>query len=189
MPDLDGASGMLRFDGPCTKDGAVSFHSAGSRPRRTSRFAHVRFFDRAPENGRWPGPSQRRHRYQDPRCDAGGAARGICPANISARWPISTSISMSASGAAAKRFLIKPVVTAKMLQAAEIKQTDNVLVVGCATGYAAAIVANLAGRSRRPRAIRRSPRRQRMFWPSLGRANVTVRDGGGRRGQPGQRAL
>ena len=52
---------------------------------------------------------------------------------------------MSASEAAAKRFLIKPVVTAKMLQAAEIKQTDNVLVVGCATGYAAAIVASLAG--------------------------------------------
>src|SRR5882762_9319507 len=49
-------------------------------------------------------------------------------------------------GASAKRFLIKPVVTAKMLQAAEIKDTDNVLVVGCATGYTAALVARLAGR-------------------------------------------
>lgn len=48
-------------------------------------------------------------------------------------------------GASAKRYLIKPVVTAKMLQAAEIKQGNNVLVVGCATGYAAAIVARLAG--------------------------------------------
>ena len=46
----------------------------------------------------------------------------------------------------AKRFLIKPVVIAKMLQAAEIKETDNVLVVGCASGYAAAVVAMLAGR-------------------------------------------
>ncbi len=45
----------------------------------------------------------------------------------------------------AKRFLIKPVVLAKMLQAAEIKQTDRVLVVGCATGYAAAVVAQFAG--------------------------------------------
>src|SRR5712671_1956663 len=36
----------------------------------------------------------------------------------------------------AKRFLIKPVVIAKMLQAAEIMETDNVLVVGCASGYA-----------------------------------------------------
>ncbi|MFH1343454.1 MAG: protein-L-isoaspartate O-methyltransferase, partial [Pseudomonadota bacterium] len=35
-------------------------------------------------------------------------------------------------GASAKRFLIKPMVTAKMLQAAEIKEGDHVLVVGCA---------------------------------------------------------
>ena len=48
-------------------------------------------------------------------------------------------------GASAKRFLIKPVVTAKMLQAAGIGETDNVLVVGCATGYAAAVIARLAG--------------------------------------------
>ena len=49
-------------------------------------------------------------------------------------------------GGSAKRFLIKPVVTAKMLQAAEIRETDKVLVVGCATGYTAAVVARLAGR-------------------------------------------
>ena len=49
-------------------------------------------------------------------------------------------------GGAAKRFLIKPAVTAKMLQAAEIEPTDNVLVVGCASGYAAAVVARLASR-------------------------------------------
>jgi protein-L-isoaspartate(D-aspartate) O-methyltransferase len=45
----------------------------------------------------------------------------------------------------AKRFLIKPVVLAKMLQAAEIKPTDRVLVVGCATGYAAAVIAQFVG--------------------------------------------
>jgi protein-L-isoaspartate(D-aspartate) O-methyltransferase len=45
---------------------------------------------------------------------------------------------------AAKRYLIKPAVLAKMLQAAEIKASDRVLVVGCATGYCAAIVARLA---------------------------------------------
>jgi protein-L-isoaspartate(D-aspartate) O-methyltransferase len=44
-----------------------------------------------------------------------------------------------------KRFLIKPVVLAKMLQAAEIKPTDRVLVVGCATGYAAAVIAQFSG--------------------------------------------
>src|ERR1700759_3716783 len=47
--------------------------------------------------------------------------------------------------AGAKRFLIKPAVLARMLQAAEIKATDKVLVAGCATGYAAAIVAKFAG--------------------------------------------
>ena len=50
------------------------------------------------------------------------------------------------AGGPTKRFLIKPAVTAKMLQAAEIKDTDNVLVAGCASGYLAALVAKLAGR-------------------------------------------
>ncbi len=49
------------------------------------------------------------------------------------------------AGASGKRFLIKPAVLAKMLQAAEIKETDKVLVVGSLTGYAAAVVARLAG--------------------------------------------
>jgi protein-L-isoaspartate(D-aspartate) O-methyltransferase len=48
-----------------------------------------------------------------------------------------------AEGGSAKRFLIKPMLTAKLLQAAEIAATDKVLVVGCATGYAAALVAML----------------------------------------------
>src|SRR3989449_4513315 len=47
-------------------------------------------------------------------------------------------------GDSAKRFLIKPAVLAKMLQAADIKQSDRVLVVGCATGYAAAVIAQFA---------------------------------------------
>jgi len=47
-------------------------------------------------------------------------------------------------GGSAKRFLLRPTVTAKMLQAAEIRETDAVLVVGCASGYMAAIAARLA---------------------------------------------
>jgi protein-L-isoaspartate(D-aspartate) O-methyltransferase len=43
-----------------------------------------------------------------------------------------------------KRYLIKPVVIAKMLQAADIAETDRVLVVGCASGYSAALAARLA---------------------------------------------
>src|SRR5579871_4874367 len=42
-----------------------------------------------------------------------------------------------AEAGAAKRFLITPMLTAKLLQAAEIAATDKVLVVGCATGYTA----------------------------------------------------
>ena len=60
-------------------------------------------------------------------------------------------------GGGPKRFLIQPAVLAKMLQAAEIKETDRVLVVGCATGYAAAVIAQFAPRSAPRRAIRRSP--------------------------------
>ena len=48
-------------------------------------------------------------------------------------------------GGSADRYLIKPAVLAKMLQAAEIKDTDSVLVVGCGSGYAAAVIAQFAG--------------------------------------------
>jgi len=50
------------------------------------------------------------------------------------------------AGGAAKRFLLRPAVTAKMLQAAEISETDNVLVVACASGYLPAVAARLASR-------------------------------------------
>lgn len=42
------------------------------------------------------------------------------------------------------RFLLKPVVAARLLQAAEVRHTDTVLVVGCASGYTAALAARLA---------------------------------------------
>jgi protein-L-isoaspartate(D-aspartate) O-methyltransferase len=51
-------------------------------------------------------------------------------------------IDVSASSAE-KRFLLRPAVTAKMLQAAGIGEDDNVLVVGCASGYLAAVAAHL----------------------------------------------
>jgi len=43
-----------------------------------------------------------------------------------------------------KRHLIKPAVLAKMIQAAAISEKDRVLVVGCATGYSAAVIGHLA---------------------------------------------
>jgi protein-L-isoaspartate(D-aspartate) O-methyltransferase len=48
-------------------------------------------------------------------------------------------------GAAASRCLLKPMMLAKLLNAAEIKATDRVLDVGCVTGYGAALLARMAG--------------------------------------------
>jgi protein-L-isoaspartate(D-aspartate) O-methyltransferase len=78
-------------------------------------------------------------------------------------------------GGSERRFLIKPVVTAKMLQAAEIKDTDNVLVVGCATGYAAAVVAKLAGQVTATESDSAMAARAKDVLAQLGIGNVTVR--------------
>lgn len=42
------------------------------------------------------------------------------------------------------RYLMEPMVLARLLQAAEIESDDVVLDIGCATGYAAAVLARLA---------------------------------------------
>jgi protein-L-isoaspartate(D-aspartate) O-methyltransferase len=43
------------------------------------------------------------------------------------------------------RALLKPMVLAKLIQAADLSADANVLVIGCATGYSAALLARLAG--------------------------------------------
>ena len=48
------------------------------------------------------------------------------------------------SGAHTTRRLLKPMVLAKLIQAAEVAGSDRVLDVGCATGYGAAVLARLA---------------------------------------------
>jgi len=48
------------------------------------------------------------------------------------------------SGHEEVRALLKPMVLAKMLQAAAIKDSDRVLDVGCATGYSSAVLARIA---------------------------------------------
>jgi protein-L-isoaspartate(D-aspartate) O-methyltransferase len=76
---------------------------------------------------------------------------------------------------AARRFLIKPVVIARMLQAAEIMATDNVLVVGCASGYAAAVVARLASRVTATESDGTLAAKASDVLAKLGCGNVTVR--------------
>src|SRR5476649_1293408 len=44
-----------------------------------------------------------------------------------------------------QRRLLKPMVLAKLIQAADIGSTDRVLDVGCGNGYAAAVLARVAG--------------------------------------------
>jgi protein-L-isoaspartate(D-aspartate) O-methyltransferase len=48
-------------------------------------------------------------------------------------------------GEGGSRRLLKPMVLAKLIHAADISGTDRVLDVGCATGYAAAVLAHIAG--------------------------------------------
>jgi protein-L-isoaspartate(D-aspartate) O-methyltransferase len=48
-------------------------------------------------------------------------------------------------GAQASRRLLKPMVLAKLIHAAELAGTDRVLDIGAATGYGAAVLARIAG--------------------------------------------
>jgi protein-L-isoaspartate(D-aspartate) O-methyltransferase len=51
----------------------------------------------------------------------------------------------AAADRAATRCLLKPMVLAKLIQAADIAAGDSVLDVGCATGYSSALLGRLAG--------------------------------------------
>jgi len=87
-------------------------------------------------------------------------------------------------GATPRRFLIKPQVLAKMLQAAEIKETDKVLVVGSAPGYAAAVVARLAGQVVATEGDAGQQAKAKAVLAELGLANVTFKAGAAADGEP-----
>lgn len=84
----------------------------------------------------------------------------------------------------AKRFLIKPVVVAKMLHAAEIKDTDHVLVAGCATGYTAALVARLAAQVTATEPDPSEAAKAKDVLTQLGLGNVTFRPAAAADGDP-----
>jgi protein-L-isoaspartate(D-aspartate) O-methyltransferase len=83
-------------------------------------------------------------------------------------------LDVSAAGAP-QRFLIAPMLTAKLLQAAEIKPTDEMLVVGCATGYAAALAAKLAAKVTATESDPAVQMRAKELASKLALANVTVK--------------
>jgi protein-L-isoaspartate(D-aspartate) O-methyltransferase len=82
------------------------------------------------------------------------------------------------------RRLLKPMVLAKLVQAAAIKAGDHVLDVGCASGYSSAVVARLAGSVV---ALEQDPALSRLATENLASAgNVTVVTGALTKGWPAQ---
>lgn len=75
----------------------------------------------------------------------------------------------------AKRFLIKPQLIGKLLQAAEIGEGDNVLVVGCATGYLAALAAKLARQVTATESDSALAAKAKDAFAAIGLSNVTCK--------------
>jgi len=88
-------------------------------------------------------------------------------------------------GGPAKRFLIKAAVLAKMLQAADIGGGDHILVAGSATGYAAAVVAQFAGRVAATESDPAQAAKAKDVFAQLGLGNVTVGPASAAEGIPG----
>jgi protein-L-isoaspartate(D-aspartate) O-methyltransferase len=105
------------------------------------------------------------------------------PDNKQALAYLDLDLDVSAGGAA-KRCLIAPAVLAKMLQAAEIKETDRVLVVGCATGYAAAVIARFAPQVSATESDAALAARAQAILARNGCGNVTVRAAAPAAGDP-----
>jgi len=91
-------------------------------------------------------------------------------------WP-------SIDGAPA-RFLLPPVVLARLVQLAAVEAKDAVLDVGCATGYSTAVLARLAGSVVALEAEPELASAAREALQELGISNATVREGALSRGAP-----
>src|ERR1700755_2974115 len=78
-------------------------------------------------------------------------------------------------GGSVPRCLITPMLMAKLLQAAEIRTSDNVLIVGCATGYAAAVAARLAGKVTATECDEALAARAKDTLSGVGLSNVTIK--------------
>jgi protein-L-isoaspartate(D-aspartate) O-methyltransferase len=105
------------------------------------------------------------------------------PGNKQALAYLDLDLDVGADGGP-KRYLIKPVVTAKLMQAAEIKAGDKVLVVGAASGYAAALLAKLAGQVTATESDPALAAKAGSVLGQFGCGNVTVKTAGSAEGDP-----
>jgi len=78
---------------------------------------------------------------------------------------------------AAHRVLLRPMVLAKLLQAARVTSTDRVLDIGCGTGYCAAVLARLAGAVIALEQDEALAARARETLAAIGAGNVSVATG------------
>jgi protein-L-isoaspartate(D-aspartate) O-methyltransferase len=83
-----------------------------------------------------------------------------------------------------RRYVLAPQITGKLLQAAEITAADNVLIVGCATGYVAALAARLAAKVTATENDPALVSRARGILAELGLGSVTVKAAAPAEGDP-----
>lgn len=93
-------------------------------------------------------------------------------------------LDLDVSEGGAKRYLIKPQLIGKLLQAAEIGEGDNVLVVGCATGYLAALTAKLARQVMATESDSALVAKANDAFAAIGLSNVTCRAAASAEGDP-----
>lgn len=106
------------------------------------------------------------------------------PADMAALAYQDRDLPVAGSGAEA-RYLLKPMVLAKLLHAADLRATDRVLDIACATGYSTAVIAHIASHvvalEQEPTLAREAERNLR----ELGIDTVAVRTGALADGSPG----
>jgi protein-L-isoaspartate(D-aspartate) O-methyltransferase len=120
---------------------------AAQKPRISSRFSRIAMTDFAAARRHMVDGQVRTADVTDLRLIAAMLAipreRFVPPASAALAY-IDLDVPLGSGGKAA-RHLLKPMVLAKLIQAADLTGTDRVLDIGCATGYAAAVLAQIAG--------------------------------------------
>jgi protein-L-isoaspartate(D-aspartate) O-methyltransferase len=90
------------------------------------------------------------------------------------------------AGSDAPRYLLKPMVLAKLVQAAELEAGDHVLDVGCATGYSSAVLGRLVKSVVALEEDGELARAARAALADVGARNVTLSTGALVDGSPSQ---